>query len=148
MIDKNFTEIPAWQNENITLLRNIGLVLAVFFALLTYYSLDFKILFLIAYIFFLVSAVYFPKLLAKIKIIKISFELKNIFLKLNNIIIAFLLFFVIIGLTTVFFRSYLKKSYNLVRRFKDDLTAKNLPKENISFFKEEDEYTDLVSKYC
>jgi len=147
MFDKNLIELPAWQNENIRLIRSIGLGWALIFAIATISLLDFKILFLIAYNFFLVVAIYFPKFLVKAKIIHFSFVLKNLFLKINNIVFAFFLYFVIIGLTAIFFKIHLKKTQRFVKEFKNQLTIKITNKINASFFKEQNKYADLVSKY-
>jgi len=148
MFDKNLIELPAWQNENIWLIRSIGLGWALFFAFATISLLDFKILFLIAYIFFLVVAIYFPKFLVKTKIINLSFNLKNFFLKINNIIFAFLMYAGIIGVIAIFFKFQLKKTQRFVRNFKNKLPIKIADKINVSFFKEQNKYSDLVSKYC
>ena len=148
MINKNFIDLPAWQNENIWLIKYIGLGWALLFAVLTYFQIDFKILFLLAYIFFLVSSIYFPRFLVKAKIIHLSFQLKNIFLKINNITIAFLLYLSIIGFTAIFFKSYLKRSYKFIENFSNKSKTKVADKKNSSFFKEENKYADLVSKYC
>ncbi|MFM7621132.1 MAG: hypothetical protein ACKO47_05965, partial [Alphaproteobacteria bacterium] len=80
--------------------------------------------------------------------INLSFNLKNFFLKINNIIFAFLMYAVIIGVIAIFFKFQLKKTQRFVRNFKNKLPIKIADKINVSFFKEQNKYSDLVSKYC
>ena len=148
MTKERLIELTSWQNDNLKLIKVIGLIWATCCAIMCYLFIDYKVLFLLGYIFFLTNAIYFPKFLVKIKIIQLSFWLKNFFLKLNNIIIAFILYLGIIGIVAIFFKILLRKSNKFVGQSQVAHKAKIIGKKNKSFFKEEDQFADLVSKYC
>ena len=148
MSKENLIELTSWQNNNLKLIKGIGLIWAIVCGIICYFLIDYKVLFLIGYIFFLTNAIYFPKYLVKIKVIQLSFWLKKLFLKLNNIIIAFILFSGIIGVVAIFFKILLKKSNKLAYQSQVLRKTKIIGQKNKSFFKEEDQFADLISKYC
>ncbi|GDX36432.1 hypothetical protein LBMAG18_09430 [Alphaproteobacteria bacterium] len=148
MSKENLIELTSWQNNNLKVIKGIGLIWAIVCGIICYFFIDYQVLFLVGYIFFLTNAIYFPKYLVKIKVIQLSFWLKKLFLKLNNIIIAFILFSGIIGVVAIFFKILLKKSNKLAYQSQVLRKTKIIGQKNKSFFKEEDQFADLISKYC
>lgn len=106
--DFNYDKIinNSWDNNNKKTLQNLSYFLALFFAYLSYNSINLKIFYYIFFVILMIFSAYFSRIFANVKFFRQLQKIHNLNEQIGFLILKIIVFFIIILPISLFFKLF------------------------------------------